>query len=47
MLLEATGDLRNVSLWLGHAEIQTPEVSLHADPTDKLEATVECGWWDA
>ena len=38
MILQATGDLRKVSLWLGHADMQTTEVSLRADPTDKLEA---------
>ena len=38
MILQATGDLRKVSLWLGHADIQTTEVYLRADPTDKLEA---------
>jgi site-specific recombinase XerC len=38
MILQATGDLRNVSLWLGHADMQTTEVYLSADPTDKMEA---------
>ncbi len=38
MILQATGDLRKVSLWLGHADIQTTEVYLRADPTDKIEA---------
>ncbi len=38
MILQATGDLRKVSLWLGHANMQTTEVYLRADPTDKLEA---------
>jgi integrase/recombinase XerD len=38
MILQATGDLRKVSLWLGHAEMQTTEVYLRADPTEKLEA---------
>ena len=37
MILQATGDLRRVSLWLGHADMQTTEVYLRADPTDKLE----------
>jgi len=27
-----------VALWLGHDDIQTTEVSLRADPTEKLEA---------
>ena len=38
MILQATGDLRRVSLWLGHADMQTTEVYLRADPTEKLEA---------
>lgn len=37
-LLQATGDLRKVSLWLGHASQQTTESYLQADPTEKLEA---------
>ena len=37
MILQATGDLRRVSLWLGHADMQTTEGYLRADPTDKLE----------
>jgi site-specific recombinase XerD len=40
MILQATGDLRKVSLWLGHADMQTTEMYLRADPTDKLE-TIE------
>jgi len=35
-VLQATHDIRKVSLWLGHADIQTTEVYLHADPTEKL-----------
>jgi integrase/recombinase XerD len=38
VILQATGDLRKVSLWLGHADMQTTEVYLRADPTEKLEA---------
>ena len=38
MLLQATGDLRKVSLWLGHASIQSTEIYLRADPSEKLEA---------
>ncbi len=38
VILQATGDLRKVSLWLGHADMRTTEVYLRADPTDKLEA---------
>ena len=36
--LYATGDIRKVSLWLGHATLQSTEVYLRADPTEKLEA---------
>ena len=35
-LLEATGDIRKVSLWLGHASIQSTEIYLRADPVGKL-----------
>lgn len=35
--LEATGDVRKVSLWLGHASIQSTEIYLRADPTEKLQ----------
>ncbi len=34
--LQATGDIRKVALWLGHASIQTTDVYLRADPTEKL-----------
>jgi site-specific recombinase XerD len=37
-ILQATRDLRKVSLWLGHASTQTTDVYLQADPTEKLEA---------
>lgn len=37
-VLEATKDLRKVSLWLGHASMQTTEMYTRADPTIKLEA---------
>jgi site-specific recombinase XerD len=36
--LLATHDVRKVSLWLGHATLQSTEVYLRADPTEKLEA---------
>lgn len=36
--LQATHDVRKVSLWLGHATLQSTEVYLRADPTEKLEA---------
>ncbi|MYH72175.1 MAG: tyrosine-type recombinase/integrase [Acidimicrobiia bacterium] len=32
-----SGDVRKVSVWLGHATIKSTEVYLHADPTEKLE----------
>lgn len=37
-ILEATKDLRKVSLWLGHASMQTTEMYTRADPSIKLEA---------
>jgi integrase/recombinase XerD len=36
--LRATRDVRKVSLWLGHATLQSTEIYLRADPTEKLEA---------
>lgn len=36
--LKATRDIRQVSLWLGHASLQSTEIYLRADPTEKLEA---------
>jgi site-specific recombinase XerD len=36
--LRATRDVRKVSLWLGHASLQSTEVYLRADPSEKLEA---------
>ena len=36
--LLATHDVRKVSLWLGHASLQSTEIYLRADPTEKLEA---------
>lgn len=36
-ILQATKDLRKVSLWLGHASVQTTEIYTRADPTVKLE----------
>src|SRR5580704_12720913 len=36
-LLQATKDLRKVSLWLGHSSMQTTEIYTRADPTVKLE----------
>lgn len=34
--LQATGDIRKVAPWLGHASIQTAEMYLRAAPTEKL-----------
>jgi site-specific recombinase XerD len=36
-VLQATKDLRKVSLWLGHAQTQTTEVYTRVDPSVKLE----------
>lgn len=36
--LRATHDVRKVSLWLGHASLQSTEVYLRADPEEKIEA---------
>ena len=38
IMLQATGDIRKVALWLGHADVRTTEVYLRVDPTEKLEA---------
>lgn len=35
--LEATRDIRKVSLWLGHASIRSTEAYLRVDPVEKLE----------
>ncbi|WP_145206942.1 tyrosine-type recombinase/integrase, partial [Sphingobium sp. B2] len=35
--LAATGDIRKVALWLGHASIQSTETYLRADPEEKLQ----------
>ncbi len=35
--LRATGDLRKVSLWLGHAHQSTTEIYLQVNPTEKIE----------
>jgi len=36
-ILQATGDIRKVALWLGHASLQSTEVYLRSDPAEKLE----------
>ena len=38
IVLQATQDVRKVSLWLGHSNLATTEVYTRADPTEKLEA---------
>ena len=35
-ILHATGDIRKVSLWLGHVDIKTTEAYLRASPAEKL-----------
>lgn len=35
-ILHATGDIRKVLLWLGHADLKTTEMYLRATPADKL-----------
>jgi integrase/recombinase XerD len=37
-ILQATKDLRKVSLWLGHAHLHTTEIYTRTDPSVKLEA---------
>jgi site-specific recombinase XerD len=38
IVLQATQDIRKVSLWLGHSSLTTTEVYVRADPGEKLEA---------
>lgn len=38
IVLQATQDIRKVSLWLGHSNLATTEIYTRADPTEKLEA---------
>ena len=38
MILQATQDIRKVSLWLGHASVQTTEIYTRVDPSEKIEA---------
>jgi len=38
IVLQATQDIRKVSLWLGHANLTTTEIYTRGDPTEKLEA---------
>ena len=37
-VLQATHDIRKVSLGLGHSNLATTEIYTRADPTEKLEA---------
>jgi site-specific recombinase XerC len=41
IVLQATGDIRKVSLWLGQATLTTTEVYTRGDPTEKLDAMEE------
>lgn len=36
--LQATRDIRDVALWLGHTSLKSTEIYLRADPTEKLSA---------
>lgn len=38
LALQATHDIRKVSLWLGHSSIKATEIYTRVDPTDKLAA---------
>ena len=38
IVLQATHDIRKVSLWLGHSHLATTEIYVRADPGEKLEA---------
>lgn len=38
LTLQATHDIRKVSLWLGHSSIKATEIYTRVDPTDKLTA---------
>ena len=38
IVLQATKDIRKVSLWLEHSDLTTTEVYVRADPSEKLEA---------
>lgn len=39
--LLATKDVRKVALWLGHSRLETTEMYLRADPSEKLEALTQ------
>lgn len=38
IVLQATQDIRKVSLWLGHCHLATTEIYTRGDPSEKLEA---------
>jgi integrase/recombinase XerD len=38
IILQATQDIRKVSLWLGRATLTTTEICTRGDPTEKLDA---------
>jgi integrase/recombinase XerD len=38
IVLQATQDIRKVSLWLGHSNLATTEIYTRGDPSEKLEA---------
>jgi integrase len=38
IVLQATGDIRKLSLWLGHAMLTSTEVYTRGNPTEKLDA---------
>lgn len=38
IVLQATQDIRKVSLWLGHSTLATTEIYVRADPSQKLKA---------
>ena len=38
IVLQATQDIRKVSLWLGHSTLATTEIYVRADPSQKLDA---------
>jgi len=38
IVLQATQDIRKVSLWLGHSQLATTEIYTRSDPSEKLEA---------
>lgn len=39
--LQATHDIRKVSIWLGHADLKSTEIYLRADPSKKLEILMD------